>query len=337
MAIAVLAIGCGAFAGESRMADAVLVKVNGQPIYKREVEKYAGVKAEKMLRAGMELTREREERLLRGALRDLISSRLIRQQALLKRVGVSEDTVDERMQKVGAPDNEHIRRNIKDDILFERLMKRERTPVSEPSPREVREFYLEHRDSFTHPRRVRARHITIPKALPETRSSELRRAKRLRNEAMAEGTVFAELAKRRGGTALDRRSGGLIIYPETEKQGFFFNPKRSDLRQQEVYPTAMLDALEELEKGSVSEVIESDRGFHILYVDEEIPAKTFEFSEVQAKIRQHLFRLARIRLQRKWIARVVDESRVTWRDNTEVAPSEIIPPLPEFEIHTGGP
>ena len=135
-------------------------------------------------------------------------------------------------------------------------------------------YYREHAASYDTPEKRRARHILLRVADGDTQ--EVKSAKRAEAEQILDrikkGSKFAQLAEQHSEDASKNRGGDL---------GFFS-------RGQMVQPFE--EAVFGLKKGEVSGVVETPFGFHIIQLEEIMPAKTQTLAEVRPAIRAILER-----------------------------------------------
>ena len=178
-------------------------------------------------------------------------------------------------------------RALRRELIFDAVMNRigaQAAPVSED---EARRFHAEHRERFLVPERRQARHILI--TVNAEYAENTREAARARLEILAarlrtQPTAFGQLARRHSEcpTALeDGRLGTLPrgrLYPELEAVLF------------------------ELAEGQISDPVESEIGFHLLWCERIEPARAPDFAQVRARIRAHLESHRRHKQQLAWIA-----------------------------------
>src|SRR5262249_41898933 len=88
------------------------------------------------------------------------------------------------------------------------------------------------------------------------------------------GTNFADLAKKYSEDPGSKDTGGEYTFP----RGKMVKPFE--------------DAAFTLKPGEISEIIETQYGFHIIKVSEKMPAKKVDFDKVKEGIRDHLLQLA---------------------------------------------
>jgi peptidyl-prolyl cis-trans isomerase SurA len=169
---------------------------------------------------------------------------------------------------------EAYRAQVRTDIERAALINKEIRNKVNVSPEEVERYYKEHLDDYGMPEKAHVRLITflVPSgATPEQKATIRAEAERVRKEA-AGGKDFAALAKAHSqGPAVD--AGGDIgeiargqMQAEFEKAAFALKP------------------------GEVSDVIETDSGYHILKVEQRSGEAHKPLADVSADIREKLYR-----------------------------------------------
>ena len=144
----------------------------------------------------------------------------------------------------------------------------------EISDEEIEEYYNEYAEEFWEPEKVRARHILVRVdvgAKPEDKEQARKKAEGILAKVKA-GEDFAELAKEFSEDKGSAKEGGDL--------GFF--PRGQMVKPFEV-------AAFSLEPGAVSELVETNFGFHIIKVEEKSREGTKPLEEVKDGIRQGLF------------------------------------------------
>ncbi|MHC4871450.1 MAG: peptidylprolyl isomerase [Planctomycetota bacterium] len=318
-------------ASEWSLSMAVVAKVNGEPITKYDIEKLAGRIARSYVSMHGEesLNMEKKETIARNALQALVRSKIIRQISVKNSIYIDPEKIENELKRKRMEDTRLNRDFAKDDLLFDKIMRVMGKPLLEASPRRVRDFYNEKQHLFKIPRQVKVRHITVSKATEMTKASELRKIKRYHKEATAGHMKFAELASKRATSPVDKKSGGLLLPPGSRRNNGFFRPDSKAMAQ--TYPKEMVTAIDKLKKGGISPVIESNIGFHIIYIEDEKEAKDISFEKSQKYIIRHLRDIERFMLQREWLEEVIKSSKITWHDGSPIPPDEVMPPKPEFD------
>lgn len=152
---------------------------------------------------------------------------------------------------------------------------------------EIELFYYNHLDRFTRPEQREVAHILIsinPDYPENSRENSLKRAQEIYSLLQKNIQQFSDLALKHSEcpTALQ---GGLLgtvgrgkLYPELE------------------------EVLFELAVGQISEAVESEMGFHILWCKKIHPANTMTLEQAHPRIRQSLQDRYRMQKQRQWLA-----------------------------------
>jgi peptidyl-prolyl cis-trans isomerase C len=136
------------------------------------------------------------------------------------------------------------------------------------SEEELREYYEENPDYFLTEAQVRMRHILLEN---EAQAREARRV-------LVEGEAsFADLAKDISIDAKTRRLGGMIGLVS----------ERATLPQLGRVPE-LQEVIFDMPVGEVSEPIQSDMGWHLVLIEEKIPAQLMEFERVKQKVADYM-------------------------------------------------
>jgi peptidyl-prolyl cis-trans isomerase C len=154
-------------------------------------------------------------------------------------------------------------------------------------------FYQLHTDRFAVPEQRIARHIlvTINDQFAENRrDTALARISKVRKELIKKPFKFEKFAKSTSEcpTAMEGGMLGTIVpgqlYPEIDAVLF------------------------DMDKGAISDVVESTLGFHVLKCEEIIPAREVEFDEVKEKVKDALRKRNQRIAQRQWLQQRMSNS-----------------------------
>ena len=175
-----------------------------------------------------------------------------------------------------------LRRDLFVDTVMERVAARTK-PVGET---EAEIFYYTHAERFRKPEQRTARHVlvTINDDLSDnTRDAARRRIGEIARRLQAKPQRFEEQALKHSEcpTALN---GGLL----------------GEVQRGQLYPD-LDQALFAMAEGAVSDVLESELGFHVLYCEKISPARTLAFTEVVDSLRQRLTEDRARRDSRAWL------------------------------------
>lgn len=223
------------------------------------------------------------------ALETLIDNELLYQQAAPDSIEVSEDEIDQELERVqdgfgsrGAMEKvleangvsmSDFREQLRRTLVVIGFVEREVAGEISFSTQDLRTYYDAHPDEMTRQEGVRIRQIVIvvpPGASPETRAAARRKIEGVL-QALRNGEDFAELAAahsdgpeaQRGGASGTVTRGGSAL-PAVERAAFQLLP------------------------GEISDIVVTQRGFHIMEAVERRAAGVIPFDEAKERIRAKL-------------------------------------------------
>lgn len=183
--------------------------------------------------------------------------------------------------------HEALRLALWRELVFDAVMQRVGDQAAAVSAIDVQLFYELHHDRFTAPERRTARHIllTINAEFVENQREQAR----VRLEQVAalwngEIAHFGQLAAQHSEcpTALEAGQLGSVVAGQ-------------------LYP-ALDAALFTLAAGVMSEILESELGFHLVLCEAIIPATVLDFAQAQPKIEALLTARQQREIQKQWLA-----------------------------------
>lgn len=264
----------------------VLARVNGETITRSEFEDAVeSVEA----RAGGPVPADQRDRIFRGILDDLIGFKLLSQEAKARKVAVPDAEVDARINQIKGqfPSEDvfvqmlverkltldKIKADAREDMAIGKMIEAEIAGKIAVKPEQVQEFYDSNPDQFTQGERVRASHILI--GVPETADTAAKAQARTKAEQILTdvkaGKDFAALAKQHSTDPGSAVNGGDLGYFQAGQMVGPFN-----------------DAAFALEPGAVSEIVETQFGFHIIKVADKQAGRTVPLAEVRPQVEQYL-------------------------------------------------
>jgi peptidyl-prolyl cis-trans isomerase C len=260
-----------------------VARVNGTAIDALELRR-----AKKVLLRGQSVPVEQQAALDKQALEQLVSAELLYQAASKQEIKDLDKQIDAKVAqgKARFKSEEEFKKAIKDvemdekdlreytrrDLLISRYIETTFVPKVVVSEAEMRTFYDSNQDKFKKDETVKASHILIGvdnKASVDDRKKAREKAEMLRKE-LAGGADFATLAKGNSTCPSSQQGGDLGFFskgqmvPEFEKAALALKP------------------------GEISDVVETQFGYHIIKLTEKKPAMVTEFKEVKAKIEEFL-------------------------------------------------
>jgi peptidyl-prolyl cis-trans isomerase C len=266
----------------------VLARVNGETVSKAEFDRaVTALEA----RNGGPVPAEQRDRILREMLDQIVSFKLLIQESRARKIAPTDAEVEARVKEIQSqfPNEdalkqmlaarkttlEQVRADIRQDLTVQKLIESEVADKVAVKPEQLTDFYAKNPDQFKQPERVRASHILImvPKAADAAAKTAARtKAADILKDVKA-GKDFAALAKQHSQDPGSAQNGGDL--------GFF---------QQGQMVGPFNDVAFKLAPGTVSDLVETEFGFHIIKVAEKQPARAVPLEEVRPRLEQFLER-----------------------------------------------
>ncbi|MCD4653473.1 peptidylprolyl isomerase [bacterium] len=222
------------------------------------------------------------------AIQNLINTELLVTEARNRGIRIQEEEIQEQIKVLQSSYDSGERfqkelhwREITPDELFaearqsllvEKLMDQVLHSVPEPSLEEIQEFFSKNSQLFFVPEQVRAAHILI-QVSPDD-SEVIRKAKREElariREEIINGAVFEEIAQEHSDCPSKTRGGDLGWFPRERMAQDFSEVAFS------------------LETGTISEIVRTDFGFHIIKVYERREQRVPELHEIQEDLGKYI-------------------------------------------------
>jgi hypothetical protein len=162
-----------------------------------------------------------------------------------------------------------------------------------PTPAEVEAFYLDNRDYFTRPGRLRTRHVMVEAGASRPPDQALARAEEAARRLRA-AEAFAVVQDELGDEEVASLPDG------------FLTPVK--LREY-LGPTAVRAALA-LAVGDVSDPVRGATGYHVLQVLEREPRRTPPLTEIETEVRAELRRRAEDQALRAYLGELRERAEV---------------------------
>ncbi len=264
----------------------VVARVNGEAIGKGEFDQ-AVMALE--ANAGQQVPTDQRDAVLRGVLDQLIGYHLLVQETKARKVIVPETDLDARIaqirqqfpsddafKQVLAQRNmtlEKLRADAGDDLRVSKMLDAEIGAKIAVTPAQVDEFYQKNPDQFQQGESVRASHILI--SFPQNADAAAKLTAKTKAEAVLKevkaGKDFAALAKEHSQDPGSAPNGGDL--------GFF--------QQGQMVP-AFDQVAFKLSPGEISELVETNFGYHIIKVAEKKAAGVIPLADVRPQVQQFL-------------------------------------------------
>ena len=265
---------------------AVLARVNGHDITKIDFDRALKTIEQ---RAGGPVPAARRDEIYRGLLDQLVRLDLLRQEVAARKITVPDADVDKRMKDVLAqfPSEdvfkqmlaaqsstlERFRAEQRDDLAIAKMLGDAISDKVAPTAEQIDDFYKQNPERFKQGERVKASHILIK--VPQDASGPTKDKAREKAEALLKkakaGEDFAALAKANSEDPGSAIQGGDLGY---------FSPGQM---------VPQFDAVVfKLAPGSVSDLVETQFGFHIIKVVDKQAGRTVPLDEVRPQLSQFL-------------------------------------------------
>ena len=264
----------------------VMARVNGEAISRAEFEQAV---QNMEGRAGGPVPAAQRDRIYRDLLDQLIGYKLLTQETKARKVVVPDADVEARIGQIRSqfPSEdvfmqmleqrkltlEKMRSDARQDMAVAKMIQDEVEAKTAVKPEQVTDFYAKNPDQFKENERVRASHILI--AFPENADAAAKGQARTKAEQVLKdvkaGKDFAALAKQHSQDPGSAANGGDL--------GFF---------QQGQMVGPFNDAAFSLPPGSISDLVETNFGYHIIKVAEKQPGRTVPLEEVRPQVEQYL-------------------------------------------------
>ena len=264
----------------------VLARVNGESVSKADFERAVAALEG---RAGGPVPAEQRDRVYRNVLDQIVSYKLLVQETHTRKVDASDAEVDARVQQIQGqfPSEaafkqmltarnttlEQLKSDARQDMAVQKMIDAEISPKIAVKPEQLTDFYTKNPDQFKQPERVRASHILIgvPRGADAAAKAQARaKAEQVLKDVKA-GKDFAALAKEHSQDPGSAANGGDL--------GFF---------QQGQMVGPFNDAAFSLAPGAISDLVETEFGFHIIKVAEKQASRTVPLDEVKPQLEQYL-------------------------------------------------
>ncbi len=289
--------------------DAVAI-VNGVTIltkvYNGQVQAILGQYASQ----GVTLQDAQKVELKNKVLENLIDQELLYQDAKSTGLTVSDEAVNTQFEAVKSqfPDDatyqkalaaqniteEEIKTDIGKSLLVENYINNKYQKTIKIDDADVLKFYQDNSQYFTQPEQVRASHILIkvdPDAEDSVKKDAMERIKAIQVR-LNNGEEFSDLARELSEGPSNTNGGDLGAFG----------------RGQMVKPFE--DAVFSMNVGDVSNVVETQFGYHLIKLTAKTPASTIPLEDARAKIVDHLTQLKMAELVKTYIATLKPNAKI---------------------------
>ena len=209
-----------------------------------------------------------------------------------KRFGTEEE-YNQELARQGLSEEE-FKEQVKEQLMVIKLIDQEvKAKVVPPTDSEIEDFYKQNESEMVEPEQVRARHILIKVDENTDKKKALKRSRDILKEVKKGKTSFAELAKKYSEGPSAPRGGDL---------GFFIRGQM--VRKFE-------EAAFALKVGEISDVVETEYGYHIIQCIEKKAAEKKSLEEIREYLRNFIFQKKMEERYEKWLRILRDKASIT--------------------------
>lgn len=178
------------------------------------------------------------------------------------------------------------------ELTFDGVMQIVGAKAADVTDLDIMLFYEMHHDRFEQPETRMARHILITINDDFSENTEVESRKRITDIATKLGSRtnrFPQFAREHSECPTSMEGG-----------------KLGEVKRGQLYPE-LDEMLFNLAENEISEVVESEMGFHILYCEQVKPAKRIPYNKVKTRISEILLERNRRNCQKAWLAGLSDK------------------------------
>jgi peptidyl-prolyl cis-trans isomerase C len=275
-------------AAKDEKAPANAAVVNGKEIAYKDFEWELDLYIRRLQSQGMQIPEHLQVQVRQEVLDDLVNRELIFQESAKQGITIKPEQVDQELAAIKQryPEQkqfdailesmqmteEKLKRQIAQRSAITALIEAEIVSKVAIGDKEVKSFYDDNPNLFERPEEVRARHILI-KVEPDADAAAKAEARKTLDDIkvkLAAGEDFAALAEANSQCPSASNGGDL---------GFFSKGKMVPAFEKAAFALA---------PNAVSDVVETDFGYHLIQTVERRDAGTMSFDEVQPKIATNL-------------------------------------------------
>lgn len=281
---------------DPKLADApkdpkkVIAKVNGEPVTQGDVDQEMAALLNRMGggRIPPEMLEQYRSQFEPKAFEQIILKSQLREYAKKNNVTVNETDIDAAIKRISSnfPSEdefkkklaeqqmtlESLREEMRKDFILANAVEHYKASLPSPASAEVEAFYKEHQQDYTHGEQVTASHILL--GIKETddqaaKDAQKAKAEDIRKQLLA-GADFAQMAQQNSSCPSKAQGGSLGSF----EKGSMVPPFEA--------------AAFALKPGDISDVVETQFGYHIIKVSEHTQGGTDPIEKVRGDIKDSL-------------------------------------------------
>ena len=270
-------------------SDLVVLRVAGEPITERQVMAAIAMLAQQK-QSPAETPQERNASLFRGAVNNILIEKLLNKEASRLNLSLDQEKVEQQWQQMAKSfpsqadfqkalaaqgfTEAQLRNNIEASVRIQQVLDLATKDVPPATDAEAQKFYDDNPQKMSRPERVHAAHILLlvdKNSTPEQKAEIRKKLEGIRAEIESKSIIFSDAAVKYSQDSGNAKQGGDLQY---------------FARGQMVPPFE--EAAFSAEPGSLSQVVETEFGFHLIHVIDKRAAGKIPFEEAKADIKEML-------------------------------------------------
>jgi len=333
-----LVLNCRVQAAEPNTADktvpepnkiAIAVTVNGFDITESDVEASIRPQLEKLSeQLPPSFVEQYKQQLMQQATERMVVEQLLDEEVKAAQIEVTEQETIDQITKMAAQQQppmsledfkelitaygknfDEVKQQIRRGLGYQRLMEAQFAGKVNITEDDAKKYYSENTEQFETPEQVKARHILIKPDITDPNSDPNQAKAKAKAKAedllkqIRQGADFAELAKANSACPSAAKGGDLGLFgrgqmvPAFEKAAF------------------------ELSIGQVSDVVQTQYGYHIIKLTDRKDANVMPFEEVKNSIVDMLTQQEQSQLAKKYIESLKTKAEITYPAGKEPIPA----------------
>ncbi len=330
------------------LIDKTVVTVNGQAITESQLSRRVDMAIKQAGPRLANLPPQYAEQVKKQArqqvLENLVIEQLLNEQVVALGVKITDEEILAEIAKNGAKQQpqmsveqfkaavegqggnfEDVKKDFGRGMGYMKLLETKYGDKATVNDEEAKQYYDSHLTDFAIPEQVRASHIlamTQPKD-PNADPNQVKAAAKEKIEKLykqvKEGGDFAAIAKENSDCPSAAEGGDLGLNPR------------------EAWVKPFSDAAFALKVGEVSNIVETQFGYHIIKVTDHKDASTTPFEEAKTRIVDGLSRQKRQTILREYIQSLKDKAKIVYAEGEGPAPQPVAPSQPQASQPTVSP
>lgn len=265
-------------------AETVLATVNGVAVTQKDLDKEFNRINMQAASRNQPIDESNAPAIKKNILETLINRELLYQESKAKGIGVEASELENSLEKIKQRippgksfaealaeiniSEKEFKETIEKAMVIQKLMEAEIYQKISISEKETRIFYDNNPQFFKKPEQVKASHILIQVAADADEETRKQARKRIEDiqQKLRQGEDFALLAKQYSECPSGKNGGDLGVFDRNKMVKRF------------------ADAAFSLEPGGVSDIVETQFGFHLIKVFEKMPETKLAYKDIQERI-----------------------------------------------------